>query len=130
MNIGQASEATGLPVKTIRYYEEIGLVSPKRAANGYRDFGEVEIHQLKFMQRARSLGFSVKDCEALLSLYNDKSRASSQVKEIAKDHIGQINHKITELEGLKSTLEELIDTCQGDNRPDCPILDNLAGKGA
>ena len=82
------------------------------------------------MQRARSLGFSVKDCEALLSLYNDKSRASSQVKEIAKDHIGQINQKITELEGLKSTLEELIDTCQGDNRPDCPILDNLAGKGA
>jgi Cu(I)-responsive transcriptional regulator len=127
MNIGDASKATGLPVKTIRYYEEIGLVAAIRSENGYRTFNETEIHKLRFIQRARGLGFSVEDCRALLSLYEDGHRTSAQVKSIAVKHLEEIDAKITELGNLRDVLTNLVDHCAGDSRPDCPIIDDLAG---
>lgn len=130
MNIGQAAEQSGLPVKTIRYYEEIGLINAGRSDNGYRQFGDVEIHKLRFVQRARGLGFSVEDCRALLSLYEDKHRASAEVKAIASNHLDDINTKIAELQNLRDVLAHLIDHCAGDARPDCPIIDDLAGEAA
>jgi MerR family copper efflux transcriptional regulator len=129
MNIGDVAEASGLPPKTIRYYEDIGLVRPSRCANGYRDFSETDAHKLAFLCRARSLGFSIEDCRLLLSLYEDHGRASADVKHIAEDHLDRIARKIEELEGLRRTLETLVARCHGDHRPDCPILDDLAGDG-
>ncbi len=127
MNIGDVAEASGLPAKTIRYYEEIGFVRPARSRNGYRDFGENDVHKLTFLARARSLGFTIHDCRALLSLYEDRSRASSDVKAVTEHHLRRIDAKIAELEGLRSTLARLVARCHGDDRPDCPILDDLAG---
>ena len=127
MNIGAASKITSLPAKTIRYYEEIGLVNPARSANGYRDYDEQKIHQLAFLHRARSLGFSIDECWLLLSLYDDKHRASGDVKRIAQGKIAEIDRKITELSAMRSTLSHLAESCHGDQRPDCPILDDLAG---
>ncbi len=126
MNIGQAAEQSGLPAKTIRYYEEIELVRPGRADNGYRDYSEDDLHRLCFLQRSRSLGFSIEECRLLLSLYDDDQRASADVKDIAKKKIKLIEQKIDELNTLKSTLSKLIKSCHGDERPDCPILDDLA----
>lgn len=128
MNIGEVAEATGLPAKTIRYYEEIGLVQPDRSPNGYRDFGETEVHKLRFLHRARTLGFSIEDCRTLLALYEDKSRASAEVKEVAERHLREIDRKIAELDTLRSTLRHLVHCCAGDNRPDCPILADLSGE--
>lgn len=128
MNIGSASEQTGLPSKTIRYYEEIGLIMPGRAENGYRDYSMADVHKLRFLQRSRSLGFSVDECRQLLALYEDKTRASADVKEIASRKIAEIELKMTELNQLKHTLEHLVEGCKGDNRPDCPILKGLAQK--
>jgi len=130
MNIGEAEDRSSLPAKTIRYYEEIGLVVPARQANGYRDYDETDVHKLAFLHRARGLGFSVEECRALLSLYQDRHRASSDVKRIAQDHLARIENKITELESLRRTLAHLVEACHGDTRPDCPILDDLAGAGA
>jgi len=130
MNIGEAEDRSGLPAKTIRYYEEIGLVTPARRANGYRDYDEADIHRLAFLHRARSLGFSVEDCRALLSLYHDRDRASADVKTIAEGHLARIEDKIAELESLRRTLSHLVEACHGDTRPSCPILDDLAGAGA
>ena len=126
MNIGIAAERSGLPSKTIRYYEEIGLITPDRRENGYRDYTEQHLHKLIFLQRARGLGFSIDDCRQLLSLYEDRARASADVKSLAKRHLEQINIKINELQQMEATLKNLIATCRGDNRPDCPILDDLA----
>ena len=126
MNIGAAAEASGLPPKTIRYYEEIGLISPDRRQNAYRDYSDEHIHKLRFIQRARSLGFSVEDCRQLLSLYEDKSRASSNVKELAQEHLDEIERKIGELTSMRDVLNDLVRSCRGDDRPDCPIIDNLA----
>lgn len=126
MNIGEAERRCGLPAKTIRYYEEIGLVRPDRRANGYRNYHAEDLHKLRFLQRARSLGFSVSECRALLSLYEDKNRASADVKAIAQRHLGRIERKITELQSLQGALNALIEACHGDHRPDCPILDDLA----
>jgi len=120
MNIGTAAEATELPAKTIRYYEEIGLVRPARAANGYRDYSERDIHRLRFVQRARSLGFSIEECRLLLSLYEDEARASADVKALALDKIGEIEAKIANLQSLRATLTQLVEHCRGDDRPDCP----------
>ncbi|MEE9313032.1 MAG: Cu(I)-responsive transcriptional regulator [Rhizobiaceae bacterium] len=130
MNIGQASEKTQLPTKTIRYYEEILLVSPARAANGYRDYSEQDIHQLRFLQRSRSLGFTIEECRLLLSLYEDDHRASADVKAIARDKVGEIDRKIKELKSLRTTLKNLADNCHGDDKPNCPIIDELAGTKA
>lgn len=130
MNIKQVGLRSGLPPKTIRYYEEIGLIRPQRAANGYRDFGEVEAAKLAFLARARSLGFGIEDCRALLSLYEDRARASADVKALAEGHLSEIDRKIAQLQGLKATLGDLVARCHGDDRPDCPILDDLSGRGA
>jgi len=130
MNIGEAAKATGLPVKTIRYYEEIGLVGADRSGNGYRRYSDPEIHKLRFVQRARSLGFGVEDCRALLSLYEDGERESAEVKAIAEKHLAEIDAKLAELHELRTVLAHLIDHCAGDSRPDCPIIDDLAGDPA
>ena len=127
MNIGTAATRSGLPAKTIRYYEEIGLVAPQRSANGYRDFSETDLHNLAFVQRARSLGFSIEECRGLLSLYDDSERASADVKAMAKTHLAQIDEKITGLKAMHNTLSDMVNKCHGDHRPDCPILDGLAG---
>jgi len=127
MNIGAASEQSGLPVKTIRYYEDIGLVQPARGENGYRDFLDSDLQRLKFLQRARSLGFSIEECRELLSLYEDRNRASADVREITRAKIGEVDRKIAELKSLKRVLSDLVNACHGDDRPDCPIIDDLSG---
>ena len=126
MNIGTASERSNLPSKTIRYYEEIKLVKPARAQNGYRDYCDADIHRLRFLQRSRSLGFSIEECRTLLSLYEDKNRASSDVKALALEKITEIDRKVEELQGLRNTLHALAENCHGDDKPDCPIIDDLA----
>lgn len=128
MNIGQASKASQLPSKTIRYYEDIKLVAPMRADNGYRSYSETDIHRLRFLQRSRGLGFSIDECRLLLSLYEDEKRASSDVKRLALDKIGEIDRKLSELESLKETLSALARDCHGDDKPACPIIDDLAGR--
>ncbi|OUR79247.1 Cu(I)-responsive transcriptional regulator [Alphaproteobacteria bacterium 46_93_T64] len=128
MNIGNASELSGLPVKTIRYYEEIDLVKPARAENGYRFYSKDDVLYLNFLNRARKLGFSVSECRLLLSLYNDTERSSSEVKTLALQKVETIEAKILELTSMKNMLSKLAQSCHGDNRPDCPILDEIAGK--
>ncbi len=126
MNIGDVAAASGLPAKTIRYYEEIGLVRPRRDGNGYRRFAEADLHRLAFLARARALGFTIEECRGLLALYEDDSRASADVKRIAQQHLDRIDRKIAELQQMRRTLGELVDCCAGDSRPDCPILHDLA----
>lgn len=125
MNIKDAAIYSGLPTKTIRYYDEIGLVTPPRDANGYRAFREPELHRLVFVAHARALGFTIDDCRALLMLYDDDQRASADVKRIANEHLQRIESKISDLETMRETLSHLIDKCHGDQRPDCPILENF-----
>ena len=127
MNIKDASEASGLPAKTIRYYEQIGLVRPERGANLYRRFTETDVHNLAFLARARALGFSIEDCRVLLALYHDKSRASADVKRVAERHLDQIDAKIADLAAMRDTLSHLVHACKGNNRPDCPILAGIGG---
>ncbi len=127
MNIGDVARRSELPPKTIRYYEEIGLIRPARDANGYRAFGESDLHKLIFIGRARSLGFTVEDCRSLLALWEDRSRASADVRRIAKDHLAGIERRIADLEAMRGTLDTLVRACAGDDRPDCPILAGLAG---
>jgi Cu(I)-responsive transcriptional regulator len=129
MNIGDVAERTGLPAKTIRYYEEIGLIMPLRGDNGYRRFRESDLHKLAFLGRARSLGFSIEECRDLLALWEDRGRASADVRAIAEEHLRQIGVKIAELSAMKETLSELVHACHGDHRPECPILNDLAGGG-
>ena len=128
MNIGEASEQSGLPVKTIRYYEDIGLVRPLRSENGYRDFIDADLQRLKFLQRSRSLGFSIDECRELLSLYEDRNRASADVKAITRAKIKEVDRKIEELRSLKKVLSELVTACHGDDRPNGPIIDDLSGQ--
>ncbi|MGH1407153.1 MAG: Cu(I)-responsive transcriptional regulator [Rhodomicrobiaceae bacterium] len=128
MKIRDAAILTDLTEKTIRYYEDIGLVVPMRRANGYRDFSEQDVHKLKFLARARKLGFSVDDCRQLLSLYSDRKRASKDVKTIAEAHLLEIEMKIQELSKMQDTLRFLVMNCKGNERPDCPIINDLAGK--
>ncbi|MCA0997808.1 Cu(I)-responsive transcriptional regulator [Alloyangia pacifica] len=128
MNIGDVATRAGLPPKTIRYYEDIGLVTPHRGANGYRAFTEQDVHKLAFLARARTLGFTIEDCRALLALYEDESRASAEVKHIAEDHLAQIDEKLAQLQQMRDTLAHLVHACHGDDRPDCPILSDLASE--
>ena len=130
MNIGEVAEASGLPAKTIRYYEDIGLVKPARGENGYRHFRDKDVHKLVFLNRARSLGFSIEDCRTLLSLYEDRERASADVKAVAQEHLAEVEKKIAGLQSLHATLSHLVSCCHGDDRPDCPILDGLAGNAS
>lgn len=129
MNIGQAADLSGVSAKMIRYYEQIGLITPPhRTDSNYRVYGVDEIHVLRFIRRSRTLGFSIEETSALLALWQDKSRASAEVKDIANGHITALETKIAELEGMVKTLKHLAHCCNGDNRPDCPILDDLAGE--
>lgn len=129
MNIGEAGRQSGLPAKTIRYYEDIGLLRPARRDNGFRDYGNKDIHELRFIARARGLGFSVEECRNLLELYRDTGRASAEVREMAAFHIAAIRLKVRELRSMEKTLSDLVKQCAGDARPDCPILDELSGRG-
>lgn len=125
MNIGDVARLSGVPAKTIRYYEDIGLVKPLRGENGYRVFRDIDLHKLAFLGRARMLGFSIEDCRNLLALYEDDARESASVKQIAEGHLKRIDEKISQLQSMRSTLAHLVETCAGDHRPDCPILDDL-----
>ncbi|MCP4329584.1 MAG: Cu(I)-responsive transcriptional regulator [Alphaproteobacteria bacterium] len=128
MNIGEAAVRSGLSAKTIRYYEGVGLIdAPNRTASGYRDFETRDIHILRFVHRARGLGFSVVECRDLLALYRDRNRASADVKAIALRRVADIDRKIEELHSLRANLSDLAKKCHGDDRPDCPILDDLSG---
>ena len=130
MNIGEAARASSLPAKTIRYYEEIGLIRPAGRSNGnYRVYQDHDVETLRFIRRARSLGFSVGEVAELLDLWRDRSRSSRQVKALASRHLHDIDGKIAALKTMRDTLEDLIDRCHGDARPDCPILADLAGHG-
>jgi Cu(I)-responsive transcriptional regulator len=127
MNIGEASKASGVSPKMIRYYEETGLIPPAaRRDSGYRDYGESDIHRLRFIRRARDLGFTVEQIGDLLGLWSDRSRASASVKAMALDHAAGLRRKLAEIQGMIATLEGLAASCHGDDRPDCPILDGLA----
>lgn len=127
MNIGLAAKRSGVPAKTIRYYESIGLVpEPGRAENGYRSYGQRDVEILRFIHHARRLGFPVKDVAALLALWQDSARASADVKELATRHIAEVERRIAELQALRRTLLDLTERCHGDHRPDCPILEELA----
>lgn len=129
MNIGEASQASGVSAKMIRYYEEIGLVKPaSRTGNNYRVYGDDEVHVLRFVKRARSLGFSLEETEALLKLWRDRGRESAAVKEIATRHVEDLERRIAEMQTMVKTLKHLAHCCGGDHRPDCPILDDLAGE--
>ncbi len=127
MNIGEVAAQSGLPSKTIRYYEDVGLIRPApRGENGYRAYAPSDVHVLKFVQRARSLGFSVKDCQQLLALWRDPHRSSADVKALAGRRIAEIDRKMAELASMRATLTELAEHCHGDERPECPILNDLA----
>jgi MerR family copper efflux transcriptional regulator len=127
MNIGQAAAQSGVSAKMIRYYESIGLITaPARTEAGYRVYAADEVHTLRFIKRARSLGFSVDETRELLALWRDKTRASADVKRFAETHIRELETRIAELEGMAKTLRHLAHCCQGDHRPDCPILEDLA----
>jgi MerR family copper efflux transcriptional regulator len=129
MNIGEASSATGVSAKMIRYYESIGLIrAPLRTESNYRVYSSDEVHTLRFVKRARTLGFSVDETATLLGLWQDKDRASAEVKAIATSHIGALETKIAELQSMVTTLKHLAHCCGGDQRPNCPILDDLAGE--
>lgn len=127
MNIGDASKASGVSTKMIRYYEEVELV-PKaaRRESGYRDYSEADVHRLRFIRRARDLGFTVEQISDLLSLWSDRSRASASVKALALGHVEALRQKMTEIEGMIGTLEGLARSCHGDHRPDCPIIEGLS----
>jgi Cu(I)-responsive transcriptional regulator len=128
MNIGEAARLSGVSSKAIRYYESIDLILPSgRAENNYRDFSDQDVHRLRFVNRARSLGFSLAEVGELLSLYNDPNRTSSEVKSIAKVAIDRIDAKLVELSAMRDTLATLSAHCHGDDKPDCPILNDLAG---
>jgi len=127
MNIGVAAGRSGVPAKTIRYYESIGLIPEAgRSGAGYRRYGESDVATLRFIQRARGLGFSVREVGDLLTLWRDRARASGDVKRMALKHVAEIERKIAELQSMRRTLLDLTRRCQGDDRPDCPILDDLA----
>ncbi|MGA8446135.1 MAG: Cu(I)-responsive transcriptional regulator [Roseiarcus sp.] len=127
MKIGAAAAASGVNAKMIRHYEAIGLLRPAgRRENAYRDYGERDVHELRFIRRARRLGFSIAEIEALLALWRDRSRPSREVKRIAEAHIGDLEARVADMQAMANTLGELVAACHGDDRPDCPILDDLA----
>lgn len=127
MNIGQLAARTDLPAKTIRYYESVGLIpAASRKLNGYRSYDEQDVHRLRFIQRARSLGFSVAEVRGLLALWRNKTRASARVKAISLERVDEIDRKMGELKSMRRAILELVERCSGNDRPECPILDELA----
>ena len=130
MNIGQASKASGVSAKMIRYYEEEGLIPPAaRTASGYRAYTDKDVQRLRFIRRARDLGFQMDGIRELLALWSDRSRHSSEVKRLALDHVEKLEARMRELQGMADTLRTLADCCAGDDRPDCPILADLGQDG-
>jgi Cu(I)-responsive transcriptional regulator len=130
MNIGEVARQSGVSAKMIRYYESIGLImAADRSAAGYRSYGENDLHTLRFIRRARDLGFTVEQMGELLALWNDRSRASAEVKRIALDHVTLLERKVAELQAMIETLRHLASHCHGDQRPECPILEDLAQAG-
>ncbi|MCC5995603.1 MAG: Cu(I)-responsive transcriptional regulator [Oceanicaulis sp.] len=129
MNIGEAALASGVSRKMIRYYEQTGLMAPGRSANGYRVYGPQDIHTLRFIGAARRLGFSMPDVKALLRLWQDRSRSSADVKRLTDGHIAQLRNRVTELNTMIAALETLARACEGDDRPDCPIITSIASSG-
>ena len=128
MNIGAASKASGLPVKTVRYYADIGLVTPQgRSDTGYRQYTQTELSKLVFARRARAFGFSIDETRELLSLYEDRNRSSADVKRIAQGRLQDIEARMQELKALQDELSHLVHACRGDDRPDCPIISGFAG---
>ncbi|KAA9133154.1 Cu(I)-responsive transcriptional regulator [Marinihelvus fidelis] len=126
MNIGQAADATGVSAKRIRYYEQIGLLGKTtRSESGYRVFDQEALHTLRFIRRARRLGFSVPKISALLELWQDQGRSSADVKRLVETHLDELREKIGDLQSMVDTLQHLADRCDGDARPDCPILHGL-----
>lgn len=131
MNIGEAARASGVSAKMIRYYEETGLIRPAaRTAAGYRTYGERDAHELRFIRRARDLGFPVAEIAELLALWRDRSRKSADVKRLAAERAAEFRRKIAALQAMAKTLEHLAACCAGDDRPDCPILEELTGGNA
>lgn len=127
VTIGEAARASGVSAKMIRYYEQTGLLGPaERTASGYRLYADADLHALRFVRRARDLGFSMPEIAELLALWRDRSRASAGVKAVALVHVADLRRRIADLEGLARTLTDLAERCCGDDRPDCPILDDLA----
>ncbi|GAB2739985.1 Cu(I)-responsive transcriptional regulator [Melaminivora jejuensis] len=126
--IGVAAARAGVSARMVRHYESLGLLAPvARTDSGYRQYGQADVHTLRFIRRARELGFSMDEIAALLGLWQDKARASSQVKQIAQKHIADLHERIAALQAMQRSLQALVGCCQGDERPDCPILDDLAG---
>ena len=127
MNIGTVAQRSGVPPKTIRYYEDIGLLAPpERMANRYRSYSPTEMHTLQFIKRARSLGFSVEEVRGLLDLWRDRSRRSKAVKAIAARHLQVLDQKMEELKAMRKVIADMMARCSGDERPECPIIDDLA----
>ncbi|QFQ86665.1 Cu(I)-responsive transcriptional regulator [Paracoccus kondratievae] len=130
MNIGKAAAASGVSAKMIRYYESIGLIpEASRTDSGYRDYSEKDVHTLRFIRRARDLGFSVEKMTELLALWRDRSRASADVKRVALEHVEELERKACELREMSMTLKHLAENCRGNARPDCPIIDELSADG-
>jgi MerR family copper efflux transcriptional regulator len=126
MNIGMAAKASGVSAKMIRHYEQVGLLpEPNRTEAGYRQFSEAEVHTLQFIRRARDLGFSIAQIGELVGLWQNRKRPSRQVKALAQAHIQELEQKAQELLAMKATLEHLVHCCHGDDRPECPILEQL-----
>ena len=129
MNIGQAADASGVSAKMIRHYEAIGLMAKaRRTDSGYRIYDGNDVHTLRFIRRGRALGFSMKEIERLLGLWRNRRRASGDVRRVAQQHITELDQKIAELQAMRRTLYQLVQHCHGDRRPECPILDDLAGE--
>jgi MerR family copper efflux transcriptional regulator len=129
MNIGEAAKATGVSAKMIRYYEDTGLIrAPQRSMSGYRRYGDNDLAVLRFIRRARDLGFAVKEIATLLALWQDRGRASGDVKALALAHVADLRRRMDEMQAMADTLSHLAATCHGDDRPDCPILDGLSGE--
>ncbi|PPE68028.1 Cu(I)-responsive transcriptional regulator [Caldimonas caldifontis] len=131
MNIGQAAHASGVSAKMIRHYESLGLLPPiARTESGYRQYDDTAVHTLRFIRRSRDLGFGIEEIRTLLQLWRNRQRASSEVKRVALEHAADLQRRIEEMRAMKRTLEQLATHCHGDDRPDCPILDDLAAESA
>lgn len=127
MNVAEAARSAGLTAKAVRFYEAEGLVRPQRAANGYRVYSAADVNRLNFLSRARGLGFSLEECRRLLDLYDNKNRSSAEVKQLTEMRIEDIDRRIAALREIRRALMELAENCHGDDRPECPILEEIAG---
>jgi Cu(I)-responsive transcriptional regulator len=127
LNIGEAAQASGVSAKMIRHYESVGLLpAARRTEAGYRQYGQADVHTLRFVRQSRELGFSIEQIRALLGLWQDQGRPSREVKALAQTHIAELDAKLAELLAIKATLTRLVACCQGNERPECPILETLA----